>query len=79
MKSELIESPWWMRLTASPSSRATLRTLTFGQARTSGRTAMVSVINNSVSGDAVMRSIAGGDSTPWLAHACTERAPCETS
>ena len=34
MNSELIESPWWMRLTASPSRRATLRTLTLGQART---------------------------------------------
>ena len=55
MKSELIESPWWMRLTASPSRRATEKTLTFSQARTCSRGGIVSVMMSSWMGEALMR------------------------
>src|SRR5437868_14592771 len=37
MKRELIESPWWMRLTASPRSFATERIVTLGQFVTTAR------------------------------------------
>ena len=37
---------------------------------------MVSVMISSSSGEAMMRSSAGGESTPWLAQAKTARAPC---
>jgi hypothetical protein len=37
MKSELIESPWWMRLIASPSRRATVSCLIFLEALASFR------------------------------------------
>ena len=55
MKSELIESPWWMRLTASPSRRATLMILIFFDCLVASVGAMVSVRNTSESGDSSMR------------------------
>ena len=69
MNNELMESPRWMRLMASPSSLETVRIFTLGQALTSARGGIESVMMSSLRGDLLMRSMAAPERTPWLAQA----------
>src|SRR5580704_10439163 len=73
--SELTLSELWIRLMASPRRRAIESCLIFGQALALSERAMESLTTTSASGDSAMRWTAGPDSTPWLAHATTLRAP----
>ena len=56
-KSELTESELWIRLIASPRSRAMLTCLIFGQAFAAAESGMLSVTTTSVRTEAAMRSI----------------------
>src|SRR5947209_3410340 len=62
------DSPRWMRLIASPMSGATDSTLILGLCFDAG-SGTVSVMITSLSEELAIRSIAGSDRTPWVAHA----------
>ena len=69
MNSELIDSSWWMRRIASPRAAPPTATLDLPAAARLVASGMVSVTMTSSSGDSSMRSIAGPESTAWVAQA----------
>ena len=75
MNKDVTESPVWLRTMASPNRSAMDRVLILGQFRPFSDRGMVSVTKTDFKGEALIRSMAGPDSTGWVQQAWISEAP----